>query len=64
MGKVNWWINDYEVTVLLKGEVVYQRKVRSKATRCAVTNVLTAHYKGDMDEVKVEQLTFHTKEDE
>lgn len=62
MSKENWWINDYEVTVLLKDKVVYQRKVRSKAPRCAVTNVLTSHYRGDMDEVKVKQLTFYTKE--
>lgn len=60
--KENWWINDYRVIVKLKGEIVASKVVRSKAPRTAITNVLTNIYTGDMDNVEIEQLTFHTKE--
>lgn len=62
MSKENWWVNDYKVRVFLKGEKVFETIVRSKATRSAITNVLTNIYRGDMDTATAEQITFHTKE--
>lgn len=62
MSQENWWINDYEVKVFVNNEVVKTAIVRSKAARSAITNVLTNLYSGDVDSVKVKQLTFYTEQ--
>ena len=60
----NWLMNEHKVKVYFKGEVLLEKIVKSKSSRTAVTNVLTNIYKGEVDNVEVEQLTFNTKPEE
>lgn len=47
----------FRVLVLLKGNPVYSADVKGKDKGRAVTNVLTNLYRGDMDSVKVYDLS-------
>ena len=49
-------IKNYKVTVSLKDEIIHERVVRSKSPGTAATNVLTNHYRGNMDKVEVEEM--------
>jgi hypothetical protein len=64
MNKANGLVNEHKVKVFYKGGVVLEKVVRSKASRTAVTNVLTNIFKGELDRIEVEQLTFNTKIEE
>jgi hypothetical protein len=64
MSKVSGMVNEHKVKVFYQGEVILEKVVRSKASRTAVTNVLTNIFKGELDRIEVEQLTFNTKPEE
>ena len=64
MNKVNELVNEHKVKVFYNGELVLEKVVRSKASRTAVTNVLTNIFKGELDRIEVEQLTFNNKTEE
>jgi hypothetical protein len=49
-------MNYFKVRIYLKGELIFEKIVKSKVHRTAITNVITNIYRGDMDTATVEKL--------